>query len=411
MTGYFRKLEDIVLRYKHKYAKHPKKAALRLVWWNLVAFVLSREVKKSANAVEGAWVKILNEGVDITGNYAQEIKNFKIPKDVYINSFNIDAALSSGKNFKRMGLVFFMGIGDYFLATNFIEVLKKRYPHIAFDAYVSKNIDGNNSPLVAECLKVNPNFENIYYFDGRPTRKNYDFSDCYKKIKEDTLLLPVVYGFGQHIKSRHETLCQTFGLSKPNFTPIPKVYTDYPVTPQVSGIIVGIDKKMQSKKGIIWLQLAARSSNYIYNHDKAVELIEGFANEGYLVINLDLNLAEADHIINLDIKKVTINESIKLLAELNKKYKVYCAGINSCFVAISSGLKIQNLLLQNNYDKCIESVWFPNVFVIGNAEYAMLPKSRVFEASLDDYTLNAGKRFDYNPEFVLECFKKFQEQV
>ncbi|MCL1971788.1 MAG: hypothetical protein FWG57_02215 [Endomicrobia bacterium] len=423
MINYFNKLEKMVSKYREKYARRPKTAALRLAYWNLKACFSSQITKEESaglnKPVADAWMQVINgDGIDITGNYLHEIQDFKIPKipsGGHIN-FNIDNALKVNKKIKRLGLVFFMGVGDYFLSTNFIENFKNCYPNLVFDAYVSKNTDKNSSVLVGECLKVNPNFENVYYFDGYPADgksgwKNYDYSECYRKIKEDTLLLPVIYMQDEHIKSRHETLCRTFSLSKPVFTPAPKVYTDYEATKQVSDIISKVDQKMAGRKGIVWLQLASRSAKYLYPLDKARKLVNGLVNEGYLVINIDHDMPETEHVITIDIKKVSINESIKLLCMLNKKYRVYCAGIVSCFFAISSGLKIQNLGIQHTYDRFVEAVWFPNIFIIGDREYRMLPKSRVFEASLGDYTINSNNRCDYRPEFILSCFNQFQAET
>jgi hypothetical protein len=163
-----------------------------------------------------------------------DIKDLEIPF-IPTNShiyFYIDRILKQNPNIKRIGLVFFMGIGDYFYSTTFIEHFKSLYKNLSFDAYVSKNMDRHNSPIVGKCLEVNPFFENVYYYNGHLTEswwKNYDYSDCYKNLGKDTLLLPMIYEYNILIKSRAEALCRTFTIPVKKLA-APKVYTNYPTT-------------------------------------------------------------------------------------------------------------------------------------------------------------------------------------
>ena len=100
-----------------------------------------------------SWFKVLEVGnSDITYKYKKELAEFKIPQlsgnsHIY---FNIAKALELNPKIKRLGLVFFMGIGDYFYATNFIEILRKEYPVLI--EQIPKGLWGGKSwkPIVDE---------------------------------------------------------------------------------------------------------------------------------------------------------------------------------------------------------------------------------------------------------------------
>lgn len=407
--------------------KSLKRSIKRFVW-ALIGYIRQMFISFALNSKKSqTWIKIISNPFVKTSflkiinplrcvqfffnRQKDEIINtdFKIPEIPYRGHafFNIDNALKINPNIKRIGLIFFIGIGDYFYSTSFIELLKKNYPDLAFDAYVSKNTDAFNSPLTGNCIRVNPCFENVYNYDGYPGKsnwKNYDYSDCYKIAKDDTLLLPVIYEYNIYIKSRFDSLCKTFSLKNKKTNCKPVVYTDYPSSEIVKGLLEKIEIQMKKRKykGIIFVQMTSRSSNYTYPYTK--DLIKKHIDENYLIISPEnIDLAD-ESCIFIDIKKVNINETIKLLSILkDKNYKIFCNCIVSCFMAISSGLNIPMLVLQHYYDKGLKNIWFSNVYIIGNQDYPQIPKNHIFEATENDYRID-NNFFSYNPDFIAECF-------
>ncbi len=353
------------------------------------------------------WIKLLF----IKKDDCSVTLDFKIPEIPYRGHayFDIKKAIGINKKIKRIGLIFFMGIGDYFYASKFIEALKQIYSDLLFDAYVSKNTDIHNSSLVGKCLEANPNFENIYYYNGKANTKNwknYDYSDCYSKASADTLLIPIIYEYNVFIKSRFNSLCRTFFLKKEKTNLKPAVYINYPASQNVSDFFGAISSAFAEKnyKGIIFTQLTSRSSNYTYPFAK--ELIEKFINDNYFVItpeNIDI---KDSNCLKIDIKKTNINETVKLLALLKEeKYKLFCTCITSCFLAISSGLGIPMLNIQHIYDKGFKNIWFNNIFMAVNADYPQISANNLFIAEKKDYSLS-NNIYTYNADFIFSCFNK-----
>ncbi|MDR0595080.1 MAG: hypothetical protein LBF94_00030 [Puniceicoccales bacterium] len=246
---------------------------------------------------------------------------------------SIDAALRLNPKIKKVALVFFMGIGDYFLSTNFLQFLKQRYFHLSFQAFVSKNFDSNNSPLVGKVLEKNPHFDAVSYYDGHKNTeywKNYDYGDCLSKVDDETLLLPMIYEFHPWICSRTEALCETFCLPKPNIVAPPIVYVNYEPSDKVREIFDKITQKMATGKykGVLFMQLTSRSSSYTYPYID--ELISQFIKEGYCILCVEKSSVVSDGCISIDTEIFDINESIKLVSML-KKYNLAFVTITSCF--------------------------------------------------------------------------------
>jgi hypothetical protein len=416
INDFLDELDRIVNKYKQKYAKKPKKIALRIIKWCAASLFKSYGTPSLNESYSDTWIKIKTfSGRDITNDFPEYINNFKIPPIPHGGQayFNIDKALEIKPNLKRLALVFFMGIGDYFYSTNFISLLKKTYPALSLDAYVSKNFDVNNSPLAGKCLEVNPDFENIRYYDGHMSKEywqNYDYSSVYASVSKDTLVLPMIYEHTKTTKSRFEALCRTFNLPKQQIYPEPKVWTDYPASDNVINLLDQIKRTNKSDKPIIFVQMTSRSSNYMYPHTD--ELIKKLIFSGqYFIVTVEKTEILDDNYYYIDIKNTNINDTIKLLAALKEVYPVYCICIVSLFFAISSGLGITMLGLQHRYDDYIESVWFPNIYLIANAEYKNLPKSRVFEAAPSDYTYSKIQNiYTYTADFVFCCFDKITKK-
>ena len=353
------------------------------------------------------WCKVIKNGsIDISIEFASDINNFYVPKicdDMHIY-FNLDALMKENPSIKRFGLVFFMGIGDYFYATNFIEYLRKKYSFIKFDAYVSKNFDGNNSPLVGKVLATNPNFEKIYYFDGCQEKncwKNYEYSECYRIKSNDTFLLPMIYQYNPNILSRTETLCETFGIKPPAINPLPIIY-DYKATDKVKAVF---SKQCNRMKKVVFFQGTGRSSNFTYNQND--DIISGLLSRGFFVISVEKTNITNENLLKIDINDFSINETISLLRIIKqRKIKIYILCVASCFASISAGLKLPALIIQHRRDDCIKTVYYSNAFLITNELYKDIPRDRQFLSEDKDFVQSSENKdiVFFNNNFVLKCF-------
>lgn len=295
--------------------------------------------------------------------------------------FSIDRALGIKPDLKGIWLVFFMGIGDYFYANRFLEELKKKYRNLEINAFVSKNFDRNNSPLVGKILELDPNITKVEYYDGHPSSdgywKNYDYSDCFNKVSEDYLLCPMIYEQEPYVHSRLETLCETFGLDKPVITLPPLVHT-LAASEIADDAIKQIEKVCRATncKGVVFIQLSSRSTKSVYYQIDA--LIEKFVGENYFVVSAEQNSIQSNLCYTIDLKRFTINDSIYLLAKLKENFSTFCVTLVSAFWSVSSALNIPNLGIQHVYDLCLKTVLFPNIFVVSSARYECVSSSRFF---------------------------------
>ena len=326
------------------------------------------------------------------------------PSDSIIK-FDIDEAINSGV--KKIGFVFFMGIGDYMYATPLFRQLKETYPKIEFNAYVSSKSDRNNSRPVFDLLKTNPIFSRVTYYKGKPAKywMNYDFSDALKYKEHDEVLLPVIYEHNENVQSRYSALCNTFMLTELNCPSYPIIYSqdmnEY-CTEIFNRVVTSFAKK------IVWLQLEARSSNYRYPYSNG--LLSKLLENNFIVITPDPVVGLSNNnLIVLDRDKTKINDSINLanhLANVHTK-DLFFLGVISCFASISSGLRKPNLILQHFYDPCIKSVYFSNLFICTPIEYKNLPRDRqfVFDRGTYDISYSKGKEFfDYHVDKVIKYF-------
>ena len=194
--------------------------------------------------------------------------------------FDLDRAVQSA-DVKGIGLIFFMGMGDYFFATPLIGAIKKRFPHLPIIGFASKNGGDVNSPMLAELLRTNPLIDKVHIYDGRQTRryKNYDFSDALKEIPDHYLAVPVLYEHREGTKHRLHSLFETFGLEKPETLPTPLLYLSPSPPPHVVNLFERIEGecRAQNLKGIVFLQLDSRSSHYTYPYTQ--ELAEGLSQQ------------------------------------------------------------------------------------------------------------------------------------
>lgn len=409
MSNFWEYVETEFNRYKYKYIDKQHKAATRLMLLGLRGLFKAKKIKKIPKYT--SWIKVIDQNDrDITVLYKDDLLNFrvpKIPKDARIN-FDIDKAFELNPNFNRIGLIVFNGIGDYFLTTAFIEDLKKKYPNIPFDAYVSKNRDNNGTPVLEKLLRVNPNFENVYTFNGKSDLeyyKNFHFEELYDKVGKNVLLLPLIYDFDPYVRSRHINMCNNYNLPRPVIAHKPVVYTDYDFSDAACKTLENIKSKMAegTYKGIVWLALDSACFKYHYPYNS--DLIKSLIELGYLVVCVDKNESNENACITIDTNEVDINNSIKLLKELNSLYKVQVICFASCFCAVSSAFNIPNLCVQFIYDGQIESVTHTNIYVVSNVEYKCLPITRQFIANKENYDcIKSAYYYNYKPDFIIDCF-------
>lgn len=346
----------------------------------------------------------------ITSSWYHLRRPLYVHENVY---YNLDNALAANPRVKGFAFVFFMGIGDYLYTTPVLEALKQKYPHIPFYAYVGAQFDRNNSPLVGKLLSQNPHFEKVSYFEGlrHPLIwQNYDYSSALKDVPEDFLVIPMYYQYGTHIKHRVLSLFDTFGLPVPTEIPIPRMYFPQEIPTPVQDYLTTARTHAAHQKGIVFLQLDSRGSNYVYPHLRA--LAEGLIQHGYYVMSVTKGgPTENPGYLEIDIKKLSINQTWQFLAILKQEFALYVIAVNSVFWAASAGLQLPNLGLQHWIDKKVHNLWYPNIEVVTNYIYPRLPRDKQIFAPAESYTRHNKKIIDYKPEWVLRWFKeKFGEQ-
>lgn len=340
---------------------------------------------------------------------------YRISRPLYRHEhvyYHLGKALKANANVKGVALIFFMGIGDYLYTTPMLSALKKAYPHLPFYAYVGGQFDRNNSPLVGKLLAENPHFEKVFYFDGYRHPfiwKNYNYEDAFKNIPEGFLAVPVYYDYGLHVVHRVKSLFETFSLPVPENVPAPVMYFPAEPAPVVADYLDKARKGAQGKKGIIFLQLDSRGSNYVYPHMQA--LAKGLIQEGYFVMSVTKGgPVENPDYLEIDIKKLSINQTWHLLSILKGEFPLYVIAVNSVFWAASAGLHLPNLGLQHWIDKKVHNLWYPNIEVVTDYIYPLLPREKQIFAPVESYTPHNKKIIDYKPDWVIKWFKeKFEK--
>ncbi len=340
---------------------------------------------------------------------------YRVCRPLYMHehvSYNLDNALWANPQVKGFAFVFFMGIGDYLYTTPVFEALKHKYPNIPFYGYVGEQFDRNNSPLVGTLLAENPHFEKVFYFNG--TRhpliwKNYDYSSALKDVPEGFLVIPVYYEYGTNIHHRVTSLFETFGLSVPADIPAPQMYFPAQVSQVISDYLTTARQGAANQKGIVFLQLDSRGSNYVYPHIKA--LAEGLIKQGYYVMSVTKGGPVGNaHYLEIDIKKLSINQTWQLLATLKQEFALYVIAVNSVFWAASAGLHLPNLGLQHWIDKKVHNLWYPNIEVVTNYLYPLLPREKQLFAPPESYTQHNKKIIDYKPDWILRWFEQMRNK-
>ncbi|MDD3586473.1 MAG: hypothetical protein PHQ75_04770 [Thermoguttaceae bacterium] len=380
-----------------------------------VRAIRTKEKARVFHYAEDAWYSLLDHNEQIDNPPTSEPNVIPNPLPGTCIQMDIDRALALMPNIDRIAIVFFMGIGDYFFSTRFIDKLKKRYPNIPFTAYVSKNSDINNSPLVAECCRTNPCFDEVKLYDGHANKynwKNYDYSDVVREEPKTTLILPMIYEHDDTILSRDDTLCDTFHLPLEKLAKKPYLY-DWKMNQTVVDTANEIEEivRKEGLKGVVWMTMNARSASFAYKY--SAELIRKVTEEGYYVVCVDPVETVDPHCMIINCEKFRITDSIALLRLLKQKMQTYCFTMASCFCSISSALDIPNLCVQFFYDTSLATVYFPNIFIVTHRKYICVPREKQFLSSENDYDID-GFKAQYHSDYLIECFnymlKRLEEE-
>jgi len=319
-----------------------------------------------------------------------------------------------------LALVFFMGLGDYLMATPLLEALRTAWPELPIHAYASTSLDQVNSPLVAAQLEANPCVARTVRYPGRHMTdrgrvasfwKNYDYSAALADVPEHFLVLPVLYDLDPSVPHRVTSLFDTFGLPPPWPVPVPRLPRQA-LSDRAQAVLDQIRAAARAfqARGIVCCHFDVRSSGYVYPN--AAEMVRGLLEQGRFVISFSrLELAAAGY-LGIDIREISVGDSIEILRALaTEPLPLHIISVNSVFWAISAGLGIRNLGLHTIYDESIHQYVYSNIFVVSPHLYQRIPATRLFLAPPGSYrqTPNpaGGSLTSYDPAFVLDCFGRF----
>ncbi len=340
---------------------------------------------------------------------------FRIAPPVTHYGFYDIAGARRASRVEGLALIFFMGLGDYLIATPVLESLRQAYPDLPIQAFASSTQDEVNSRLVAGMLRGNPNIDLVVDYRGRRTHhwKNYDHSDALKDVPPNFLVLPVLYNdTDRAVPHRVTSLLRTFGL--PGIWPIPRplLYPE-PLSEPARAILDEIRRRASDRasRGIVACHFDVRSSGYIYPFGE--KLVRGLIAAGYFVVSFSrLGLVD-DGLLVVDVTTITPNDTAGVLAALKSDpTPLRMVTVNSMMWAMSAGLDIPNLGLQNVRAAAMHQFLYPNISVIASSSLSHpSAPDRLFPAPSDSYTEDtspAGLTFvTYDPGFVLDYFDRF----
>lgn len=427
MTRTHRFLESRLKVYGERYRKRPRLTAIKLACACIKSLFMKEPVRVRAPVPEPAvpdavaqaavrpngepfesWLTVIDrEGHDITPQFRETVNAGRMPKldcddTVY---FHIDPILKLFPQTRKLGLVFFMGIGDYVYAASALNDLKKAWPQLEFVGFVGSRSDNNNSPPVYDLLKADPNFSEVRRFEGSPDKDcwyNYDFESVYADKPDDMFILPMLYVHRRDVTCRDMTLRTTFGLPVPFVTPVPLVH-EYPATPQVKALL---ERVLKLGRPVVYSQMSARSSDYHYSETDAVYL--GLIERGYTVVTSETPGFEDEALVTIDVKALSICESIQLVRLIrDSELPIAVVSVISCFGAISAGLDIPNLVIQHFWDGNIASISFSNLHFITNRRYPDISNDRQYICSDAPRVPGRPDLHFYPSEFILKSFDHF----
>lgn len=317
-----------------------------------------------------------------------------------------------------LALIFFMGAGDYLMATPMIKALHQAHPDLPIWAYVSSNVDPVNSPLVFQLLKANPLIHRVARYRGRPRQiwTEYDFTDALKDIPNDFVILPVIYQTNPAVRHRGTSFLETFGLRVELPLPTPIAYkTD--LSPRAAEMLCSIQGCLarDPPRGIVCTHFGARSSGYNYPH--AARLGRLLLERGYHVVNFSPTGMQDANLTEIDVVKITPTDSIEILRSLKTCFpRLSMITVNSIMWPVSAALDISNLGLHTFWDDAIHQYIYPNIYVVTQHNYSTVSPTRLFLAPHTSYenrkSLDGMILFtDYKPEYVADCFDALSNLV
>jgi hypothetical protein len=340
-----------------------------------------------------------------------------------------------------LALIFYMGIGDYLMATPVIEELRLAHPDLPIHAYASTSADMTNSPRLIHLLERNPSITATFTYEGKPAQnwKNYDFRDALKDIPADFLILPVIYDTDPEIWHRVTAVTETFSLpvklpvappivrpspmSRPARTLLRDVRqkasiktTDRPRRSQTRHIQSRGPKggNQEATKRIVCCHFDARSSGYVYPFGDIV--IRRLLKAGYFVISFSPTGEVDADLVQVDVSRLTPNDTIDFLRELKSDgFNLNIISVNSLMWGISACLDIPNLGIHFFWDGSIHQYLYPNIQVITHHAYTRVSPSQLFLVTSDRYftersSPSGAALADYDPELVMDCFSKMIEK-
>lgn len=334
-----------------------------------------------------------------------------------VQYYNI-ARLRRTRPISGLALIFFIGAGDYLMATPLIEALHEEHPDLTIWAYVSSNADSVNSPLVRDLLKINPFVSKVIPYQGRPRAvwTEYNFSDALRDIPDDFAILPVIYDTDPSVLHRGTSLLETFGLRVDMPIKMPIAYPA-PLTKPISEMLEAVKERLKNSamKGLVFTHFGARSSGYDYPH--VARLAWLLSRRGYFVASFTRTGLESESVLDLDISKFSILDSIELIRHAKVAIgNISIISVNSVMWPISAALGIPNLGMHAFWDPAVHQYHYPNIFVVTPHLYSNISPCRLFLASPADYqerlaAFGAIKFTDYRPEYIAECADRMLSQL
>jgi hypothetical protein len=315
-----------------------------------------------------------------------------------------------------LALIFFIGVGDYLMATPMIESLRLAHMDLPIYAYASTSSDSHNSSLVADLLRTNPAIDKVFTYRGRSRHRwvDYDFRDALQYVPKNFLVLPVVYETVPSILHRETTLHETFGL--PVTLPVrgPVLNTANEPSPAAEAVLETVRAQMTSSSArrLVCCHLDARSSGYLYPEMEA--LLNGLIAENCLVVHFGESGMSSPALVNIEVSTTTLNDTISLLSILKNDGLPLCfLSVNSLMWPISAGLGVPNLGIHVFFDESIHQYLYPNIFVVSQHNYPRVSPSRLFLAPYGSYKQSRSRSgvevVDYTPAFIVNCFRRFLE--
>jgi hypothetical protein len=323
--------------------------------------------------------------------------------------FDIAQALEQSK-LTAVALVFFIGIGDYLMSTPFIEELRKRHPKVTIYGCTSLTADVNNSPAVADLLLENPCIDKVIRFFGEHDLKNwmrYRYDCLADMLPEEAIVVPVIYECTAAVRHRLIALYDGFSFGNPPSILPPVLPSRAMVADRVAAAVNrAADFKQQNPvKGVVFLHLDARSSNYTYPHSTV--LASELCRTGYYVVSASKSSLRADNYFEIDPNAFNIVDSIQLFQQLAQLFdqSFYSITTQSAFWHVSAACRSNNLSLQHRFDPAIHCTHYENINILSFCDYPGIPRSNIIISEKMYCSFDDDGHCTYDPFYVLRIFE------